>query len=610
MNCRNRKITAAVSALIAVLIVFAAVAPSIVGEAEEPVQEAPALGFAVTTIMVVFFVMGAVTGYAIHEAYDKLTEKGTGDTDSYVRGEETKAVAQSILSGLAYYDNALANYSQIWPLTNEHHIRQAEITSAYNWGKDLTYDPSLILDSSGFYTNASYMLRNAAAQVNSHFDNLNERIQIWNGTDTYRNMMNVEISYGLDSISSKSSAQTYVGTAVDATSAKNKVYITGGDIWVFGGSAVISSDAARLTLNEGRNSLDSMSGFSEGVYTLQSGRSYAGGILPVVDANPAALMTSLVLKPGNDVKLAKLTSQGIIVVDVVRDKISITIHPDGAESKSVDITELMTDYDELLKTIRVSITKASNAAATVWNIFDKAGEANFYLTTLMMPDNYDNISITQEQQEILTVLAMEQLSDYYSKNDQKIKTGDYSFSKESLTLYVRGDLYTSTGDKLYENVIFTPFVYGQNFNLNIGKNTLNQPGIMAVWSTEGTPLSSWNAAANMNDASLVNMSENCMLDVYEMYYDNAPSSSVSLEVTKLKLINSSEFPDPDPTDSVPGGGLTLEQIVKLICIIAGLLMIIGGLLARFNWTLIIAGAVIIIGGLLLAGPILGLARFL
>ncbi len=610
MKKDQKKLMAVFSALLAVLIVSAAVVPAAV-ESDDTDENAPALGIEpITTLIVITFIMGAVTGFFGHMAYEKLTTQGADDTDKYVRGQEAKVVSASIMSGLAYYDNALANYSQIWPLTNEHHIRQAEITASFNWSKDASYDPGMILENSAFYTNASYMLRNASAQVNSHFDNLNERLQLWNQTDVYKNKMNMEIKYGLDSIQSASSIGVAVGTAVDATAQKNKVYLTGGDLWVFGGSATLTGGGKTIFLSQGCNDLDSISGFSEGIYTLQADRSYSGGLLPVVDVNAAPVMTSLVLKAGNDTKLAKLTSQGIVVDDVVRENISIAIHPDGAESETADITSLIADYDELLKSIRQSIVKASNAAATVWNIFDKAGESNVYLTTLMMPNQYENINITQAQQEVLTVLSMEQIVDYYNAHGGDIKSGEYTFSKDSLTLYVRGDLCTADGKKLYENVIFTPFVYGQDMALSVGKNTLNQPGIMAVWSLDGTPLSAWNPGTSMNDAKQVMMSQGYMLDIYEMYYDSAPATSVNLEITKLKLIDPSPFPDPDPIDPVPSDGLTLEQIIKIICIVVGVLMILGGLLARFNWTLIIVGVIVIAGGLLLAGPIVTIAGFL
>jgi len=515
------------------------------------------------TMLVSCLVSAAVGGAAGFLVGSNLTQQGT-NTTTYVRTTEASTLATSILTGMTYYSNSLANYDQIWSLTDEHWIRQAELTSSFLWSEDSDYSAYQTLTDSGVYLNSSYMLTNASAQIDAHFDSISERMTLWNENDTYKDAMTLKWSYGLSGISSNSSFGGHLESATTITSdSADKVFISGGDFWVFGGAATItSSDGTSYTLTEGCNDLDSISGFTGDVYELQSGRQYAGNLLPVLDGESATVTSGIVMESGVEMELATYVNGKVVVNGYQYDSLSIDVIPEGGTTATADVTTLLSDYYDLIQTIKTTMIHASSAAMTVWNIYDSAGSASSYLTTLMVPNNYDNVEISQSQQEIITILAMEQLSQYYVANSGEIKTGDYTISSDSLSLFCRGDIYDESGTEIYENVIFTPFFYQSDATLTNGDNDLTQSSIVAIWGT-GTNLSGWDGDVSIDDTNLITISSGSSVYIYEMEYDGSTVSTMSLEQKNIDIIEPGEI-DPNPITPPPDTSGTDWTLIFLI----------------------------------------------
>lgn len=549
----------------------------------------------VGTLLFAGIIIAAYTaGIGTYALYDMIAD--SGNTADHDRQTEALTVATSILNGMTYYSNALANYDQIWKLTDEHWIRQAELAASFLWSSNSDYDPSKILTYSETYQNCAYMLENASAQINAHFTSLSERMKLWNQTDTYKDMMSLKWSYGSSGTSSNSSfdGHLYAATTVSLESA-DTVFVTGGDLWVFGGSATMAAtDGTTIILQEGCNDLDSTSTFTPGEYDLQTGRQYAGFMLPTLQADSASVTTGLVMQAGSSAKLAtyNATSDKIIVDGVQYDSLSIKVIPSTGTTATADITSILSDYYDLLNSIKSSLVKASNAAMTVWNIYDKAGSASSYLTTLTVPETYENVEITQSQQEVITILALEQLSEYYSSNSGAIKTGNYTMSNDSLTLYCRGSIYDKNGEKLYDNVIFTPFFYHSDTTLNNGENDLTQSCIVAIWSNDGSNLSGWGST-DINDTNLITLSSGETLDIYEMMYDGNTVSTMDLVQNNIDIIEAGAI-DPNPITPYDGGE---TNYLQLILIIVGALGIVAGLVFRRVDFVVIGIAAIAVGWL-------------
>lgn len=586
----QRRVTAL--AMAAVLLV-AAVGTAAVCESEDTEVEAIPIPLILGVIIAIESAAIGLDWFLNHYGEDD------GVQDSVVRGYEAQLVADSLINNVTLYGSAMANYGQIWSLTAEHHIRQAELAATELWGTDAEFDASEVLEYAAVYNNSAYMMINGASQVNAMFDLLSDSLAAWNGSETYADRMGLQVSWGSGSVSSTSSFDFFVGAAaLDVAEGSADVYLTDeGVLWASAASTITSADGTTVTLSEGENVLSDVSGFSDGVWTLQAGVSYCGDMLPVVTSSAAPLYAGAVVSCGGDTALVTL-QDGVPVVDgTAGNSLTVTINPDGAESRSADVLTVLEDYADLLDTVYWTMVRASSAAAAVWSIFDQAGHASAYLSTLMVPNNYQGMELTPAQQSLITVLALEQLASYWSESGGRLKTADYVMS-DSMSLFVRGDIVSSSGEVLYEDAIFTPFFY-QDTTLTVGAHSVSRQAIVAVWAVGAGNLSSWGGVTSASEAAVLTLSAGDGLVIYEMVNAGSPATSVDLSVTAIDIIDPGELVvtvlDPEPDND-------LDKVVMLVLVLLGLLAVLSGWRSG-GYAVMVLGVAMIAVGLLLSSSI-------
>ncbi len=523
-------------------------------------------------------IVGAVAGVSFTAGYLVGTAMAEGGSlpDNEVRGYEAETIAQLIFDGTGFAETQMESHSQIWKLTDEHWIRQSELAASELWVHGGDYVPSDILSVSGTYLNSSYMLVNAAVQINEQYDSLSRRADAWNSTTLYDDKMTLAFDYGTESISTTNGWGCTILTVAESIDGYDEAYISGGEIWAFGSDdAVITSDrGTEYHITGGHADLDSFDGFEPGVYTLQTGVDYAGSLLPVYSFSAADIDAGMVLKAGNTVKLAQYEGEKVLIDGYQYDNISLSIIPEGAETREVDLTLTLSSYDDLLQTVFHTMGNANSSAKAIWNIYETSGKASSYLTTLSVPENYANVDLSQAQKEIVTILALEQLSDYYQSNSGALKTQDYVMSDDSMTFFIRGDITDSNGSVLYTDAIYTPFYYFDDQTLVNGANVQTQKCTVAIWDFDVDSLSSWDRAASTASAKLIDLSVNSELNVYEMMHCGRIVDSMELDVNRITLIDPNKMSDSslDPPSENSMLGLV---IMALFCII-GLLCIVSG----------------------------------
>lgn len=74
------------------------------------------------------FGLGAVVGY-------QLADSGDVNVQPYVRTSEAQNVANMTKVAVSFSGNAQTNYAQVWAMTKEHWVRQAELSAYPNWTK-------------------------------------------------------------------------------------------------------------------------------------------------------------------------------------------------------------------------------------------------------------------------------------------------------------------------------------------------------------------------------------------------------------------------------------------------------------------------------------------
>ena len=125
------------------------------------------------------FLLGFQVGWDVNDLLDPSTSV---DEDN-LRKEEARLLARSLSDGTTQYANALNNYQNIWGLTSEHWIRQAELASSAYWKPDSAYSPYDTLTLSSAYYNSALMLVNATNQINEQFSVVADHIGEWNASD-------------------------------------------------------------------------------------------------------------------------------------------------------------------------------------------------------------------------------------------------------------------------------------------------------------------------------------------------------------------------------------------------------------------------------------------
>lgn len=591
----TRRITAVVAVAI-LLVAFTGTSVMV----QDDDNETDAI-FGIDDALFFFLVLSAVeTGILIGDfIVNHYGDDDEGQSDDIVRGYEAESVANSIINNLQIYDNTMSNYAQIWVLTDDHHIRQSELAATELWTPDAEFDPSQILEWGGVYLNSAYMMDNAASQINRMFDLVSSSLDDWNASETYSDKMELRISYGSGSISTKTDFSMFIGTTTgQVEDGRDQVYLTSeSHLWADSDAVLTSSDGTTVTISgQTDTELADVPGFSDGVWTLQDGVSYCGDILSVIGTDAAPVYAGAVVTCGDVTKLAVYDGSAVIVDGVQSSDLSLTIIPEGAASQTVDLTPMLDDLSGLIDTIYGVMAGAVSGAASVWSIFDQAGHASAYLTTLMVPNEYEGMELTTTQQTLITVLALEQLADYWDSTDGQLKTTDYVMS-DSMSLFVRGDIISDTGETLYSDVIFTPF-FNQDTSLDVGSNSINRMATLAIW-TDGVNLSSWDGITNASKAQLVPAESGYRIQIYEMKYEGQMTNHVDLTVKNIDIIDPNElvhtvFPDEADND--------LDKIIMLALVLLGLLALISGWRSG-SYVAMFIGIVLVLVGLFFSGTI-------
>ena len=214
----------------------------------------------------------------------------------------------------------------------------------------------------------------------------------------------------------------------------------------------------------------------------------------------------------------------------------------------------------------------------------------------MVPNNYEDMQLTQAQKVLITILAMEQLASFWDESSESLKEGEYVMS-DSLALFVRGDIVDSTGEVLYDDVIFTPF-YRQATTLTVGSNSVQREATIAIWG-DGENLSSWDGITDASRAKLESIGSGYTLVIAEMENKGQMVNSVDLSINDIEIIDPGQLihtPNKDGADN------DLDKIIMLVLVLFGILAILSGWRSD-SYVVMVVGAIMIIAGLLLSGTI-------
>ena len=567
------------------------------------------------------FGLGALSGWELHKHFNPTPD---GPDEDELRKEEARLLARSLADGTSVYANALNNYQNIWSLTSEHWIRQAELASSSYWTPNSSYSPYDALTLSAAYYNSAVMLVNATNQINEQFSTVADHIGEWNSSDYSRyygdGKMKLTFSIGSSSISAESadgfSARMgqVVGHGNDRVvkDGRTAVYYVGGPVYASAPATMTGANGITYQLSEGWNDslpdVESWTGYN--VYRLTPGVTYFGNFMYVKEADAAQVEGGLMVTAGGETMIVSCdgsylydgTSSYQAVDNNGYDLFKLSVVPQNEEDRQEsDITAMMVYYAELVKQIDSVLSKANQAARVVWQIYDDAGSASMYLTTLNVPDTYENVTLTDEQKRLLVTLYMDQLSDWWSTYDGQIKKDNYYLTQDSMTLYCRGDLTMkgtstdgSTTCKVYENVAFTPIFY-KSTSLRTGSQETASQCFVLVYGQ--CPSLSGFDVASYKDCELLYLDPGSTIAVSEMYHDGKPVSNVDLKASQVDYIKAEDMEHFSPVEPHPENDMA--ELLRLILLIIGGACLAYGL-GRGNPIAAVVGLILVVIGLVFA----------
>lgn len=571
------------------------------------------------------FAAGFILGAAIFGMVGYFAGSADAETEeSQAQTGEANALATGIGDyGKPAIFTSYVNYANIWPLTQDHWTRQAEIRAAAEWDKDTAWSDAVadsILTSSSIYQNEATMLANAAAQWNSMMETAADRIHDWGSHSQYRDgKLRLVLNAGghrIDADSGDEDIQLFIGSAVrNVQDGRQAVFYAGGPVYssaacVMTGTTV-DGHTNTIRLKQGWNTdLPDVGSFTNaGIYQLPSGNSYCG-CFQGVEEDGASLCAGMAAVAGSETLF--VTWNGYQLSTTGSDSISElslrVVAESGSSPSAFSIRDILESYLGLMKEIDAAQATAVRNARVMWSAYTELGESNAYWTSLAVPkDDVNDLGWTDEQLKLINYLAMDQIAGYHSSHSQEVADMSFEMSKDSLSLYCRGTIEVpedsalaseTGGSTKATSYAFTPIMLSDQ-HLEIGTNITSDICYIVIWG-ECTSLGGFEAA-DFQNASIMTVSTGTRLNIAEMMHDGDSVRTMDLTVKKIDWVEPQKPDDPNgPIDYVEENDL--DELIRLICFLIGAVLLFLGF-TRGSGTAFIAGIALIGVGWFLAEPI-------
>ena len=582
------KLHLAITFILAAALIAPAAVPLISADEEQNDQEitlaaGPLLPFSLG------FVIGFAVGWALNEYTDSGIAGETEELRAQARAYEADIINTILSRDTGSILRSIDGFADIWEFTYAHWMRSAELAAVELWAQGVDYTDdvgSSVLEMSGLMLNLSQFFENIEYGPDSSYNLLADRLAMWKNNQATYGQMGLSVKYGSTSLTNSDYMDVHICNAVYNTeNGKNTVWLDNRNLWVFGSDCTITiqneNGSETYNLAKGYNDLStiiSRSGkvFESGYCNLPTQHTFAGSIVPAVSSTAANIASAAVIEIGKDnYSLAVCnTDKSINYISSVNyasgnsyNSLDIIITQDASTHYTVDMIELMSGYNQMIAAAKTSLEKSNVAAAAAWDIFNRAGSAS----ALISPSSYapPNANLTAEELTIISAMAMLQLAEYTTAAGDMLKPEKYSISPDSLDILILGDIYDAGGRLLYENAVFSPYVWlrDQSFTTS-ATSTLNQTAMLAVWGVSES-LSSVDMS-DLSNATLLTVSNNYSINAKEILKENKPVDNVTLEVFSIGQWHEYE-------DSRGSGGWDFSEIKDVNNLVAILFFVVAAI---------------------------------
>ena len=654
MNTSTKTALAIVSVLLLASVAFVPTAEASTGaELPEPVvygsEDDPEYGaiFIALWLVIGLVATAAGGGYVagLNAADAASDDDNAGDQEAvnqaFRKAESTKLIfaadtAKNIISTVLPAD------SELWYFTIDHWQKTIEYVVSANWFKDNLGYQEYMNDNmvgSGLPQNAANYLYTWSAAIDNSYNNIIDYYLNGVATEDYSNGMEVYLDYGSGAISMGDSPGEGNRIVIDFTqiakpsSGADKVFIDTSareyddesychTIYVFGDTGATltyegpdGNVGRTYTLNKGANDIDTL-GMPTGIYTLQTGHTYAGNIVPLGTDNASNVYGGMVVGQGSALQYFIPTSNDSLLAyynandDLISDSISELLFsvdfngPNGDVTESSTIfgieyddnnpvrTDLIGNYNTLVQQIDAVAYNTHVAGYAAWDIFDIAEESNQFIKPSSIIPNVPGQTLTAADIEGVYIAAMKQLLEFAEGNESDFD--GWVTNTENIGLYCYGDIYRD-GKLWAENVVFTPYITTADQHLQIGTNTWNGDGFAMIW--DQTPTFSYDMSVSASQYYVDDLEPGDVIIIDNMAKLGEPITEIDLTRAEIQKWNTgSDGGDGD--DAIDDEDISVldAQIMMLIIIVElGLLILTVGFLRGLSPFIVIGFIVIAVG---------------
>ncbi|MDR1404267.1 MAG: hypothetical protein LBJ20_01680 [Candidatus Methanoplasma sp.] len=607
---------------------------------------------------VVGYIMGFSAGFIPGFVYGMIAgspDAGGGDQDA-VDGAMRTSEANKVIFAMDTAKNLISTVlpadAEMWPFSATYFERSAEYSVAEYWTLDAEYDAIYSLDETYLMPNASNYLYSWSSAIENAYNSPSYYVGQWNSAAAYSSM-GYSLLWDGGGLSGGATPTTTINMDIlqvaSPTSGHNRVYIdnTGplgdtpaidhsffGKMYVFGSGATVNiinvETGIEYRLNKGSNDLSSVYNAStqvtgplpSGFYDLAVGSAYAGSMLQVDSAHTAQVVGGMVASQGTSLyyitangadHVRIYNSLGSLVANSASLRYSVTYADQNKNSIVANsyllqnvggtITNIIGNYNDLIRSINGVVDRTCNAAEAIWGIFDITEESSMWISPSSITTNIPGYTMSVPEIQAVYVQAMKQIYTYYQNNITELDDYEFVTNVESIGLYCYGDVYVN-GKLWIEDAVFTPYITTSEQSLKIGMNEWGGSGFAMIWAQVDN-YSDWNGQTNLAANMPVDLSSGYDLDIKKIVSKGQNVQSIDLSLYKVKKHNSGGGDgDKTPTD-VPK---VLDAKLLITVIILQIALELALIWWKFpiSWILLLLAGIVACVGLFASGWIAGI----
>lgn len=607
------------SGLMAVLMLAVSVAtPMVSAEAEPEAVYADDPGYGLLPIMmwagytgaqvIAAFVGGVIMGALATKVLAPNETTSAGDNEEiYKLAREMYATGRmdAINTTMWMATSMLPADTSLWAHTTNYWARNSELVVAALWSENGTFRADKVYELTLMRENIENYIYDWQTAIdknyNNNFDARNyfsgdcygtlEYSIVWDqGSIRASNDGDIPFIFDITQIVQNAEIGQYVWIDCNGKDDGGSYAGTSQTLYNFGTGAltltkmsVLDGDSVGNTISVPGKSSISLAGKTDGLYRIDSpDASFAGPVTRSATDNSANVGGALVIQSGSEMIYAIpdgevlniYTLDGLVYSNSTM-RINLSYAGTNSGVCSSDIcdgtgTNLIRDWDKLLRQIFEVQKRSIDAGEAIWGIFDVAEESNSLLSPSSVTSSVVDVNLSPVEQQSIYMQAMIQIADYWENNGDKLTEAEFTTTLESTDLVVYGDLYYN-GDLWMENVIFTPYLTVSSEQvLTVGEMTdWSGPGFAMVWAQEEN-YGYWDKRTTAGEQLLISLDSSYSIDVKRIEKEQKSIDTITLAPTVIKKFSKdpvSPTPPATPPKVLDASTLILAILIELAAIL-------------------------------------------